>query len=130
MLKNILSARLLLSLKYLHEQNDKKIKFNEAFDCFQKVMAYADHQGISHLILKEIPRIYAQIPSDELDYFLHLAQANCIKKDVAMVIDYHKALGFEKNRREGLNRAKRHDLKVVCDNNFSGFCGLCSHFIS
>ncbi|MGB1136649.1 MAG: GNAT family N-acetyltransferase [Flavobacteriaceae bacterium] len=99
----------------------KKIKFNEAFDCFQKVLAYADLQGIKNLVVKEIPRIYAQLPSDELDYFFHLAGANCIKKDVAMVIDYDEALGFEKNRREGLNRAKRHDLKVVCDNNFSAF---------
>ena len=65
----------------------------------KKVLAYADLQGIKNVVIKEILRIYAQLPSDELDYFFHLAGANCIKKDVAMVIDYHEALGFEKNRR-------------------------------
>lgn len=99
----------------------KKIKFTQAFDCFKGVMAYAHDQGISTLNLKEIPRIYAQIPSDELDYFLHMAGAQCLKKDVALVIDYQNALGFEKNRREGLNKARRHELRVVCDNNFGGF---------
>ncbi len=99
----------------------RKIKFDEAFDCFKSALAYAYSQGISALNLKDIPRIYAQVPSDELDYFLSLAEAKCIKKDVALVIDYDSALGFEKNRREGLNRARRHELKVVCDDNFEGF---------
>lgn len=99
----------------------KKIKFTQAFECFKAALAYADAQGIRMLNLKEIPRIYAQLPSDELDYFLNLIEARCIKKDVALVIDYENALGFEKNRREGLNRALRHELRVVCDDNFEGF---------
>lgn len=99
----------------------KKIKFTQAFDCFKAALVYAHAQGLNTMNLKEIPRIYAQVPSDELDYFLNLAQAKCIKKDVALVIDYDNALGFEKNRREGLNRARRHELKVVCDDNFEGF---------
>ncbi len=99
----------------------KKIKFTQAFDCFKAALVYAHAQGMNTMNLKEIPRIYAQVPSDELDYFLNLAQAKCIKKDVALVIDYDNALGFEKNRREGLNRARRHELKVVCDDNFEGF---------
>ena len=99
----------------------KKIKFTQAFDCFKAALVYAHAQGLNTMNLKEIPRFYAQVPSDELDYFLNLEQAKCIKKDVALVIDYDNALGFEKNRREGLNRARRHELKVVCDDNFEGF---------
>ena len=99
----------------------KKIKFTQAFECFKEVLAYANGQGIDTLNLKEIPRIYAQLPSDELDYFLHRAEAKCLKKDVALVIDYDNTLGFEKNRREGLNKARRHELRVVCDNNFEEF---------
>ena len=99
----------------------KKIKFTQAFDCFKGVLAYAHDHGINTLNLKEIPRIYAQIPSDELDYFLHRAGAQCVKKDVALVIDYENALGFEKNRREGLNKARRLELRVVCDDNFEEF---------
>lgn len=99
----------------------KKIKFTQAFECFKAALVYANAQGLNTMNLKEIPRIYAQLPSDELDYFLNLAQAKCIKKDVALVIDYDHALGFEKNRREGLNRARRYELKVVCDDNFEGF---------
>ena len=99
----------------------KKIKFTQAFECFKATLVYAHAQGLNTMNLKEIPRIYAQVPSDELDYFLNLVQAKCIKKDVALVIDYDNTLGFEKNRREGLNRARRHELKVVCDDNFEGF---------
>lgn len=99
----------------------KKIKFIQAFDCFKAALGYAYDQGIEKLNLKEIPRIYAQIPSDELDYFLNRAQAKCLKKDVALVIDYQNALGFEKNRREGLNKARRHELRVLCDDNYEGF---------
>lgn len=99
----------------------QKIKFTQAFECFKAALAYTHDQGINTLNLKEIPRIYARIPSDELDYFLNLAQAQCLKKEVALVIDYNNALGFEKNRREGLNRARRHDLRVVCDDNYEGF---------
>jgi hypothetical protein len=99
----------------------KKIKFEVAFECFKSVLCYACTQGLSAINLKEIPRIYAQGPCDELDYFLRLSQAECIKKDVALVIDYSHVLGFEKNRREGLNKAKRHKLKVTCDDNYDDF---------
>lgn len=99
----------------------KKVKFVQAFECFKAVLFYAHRHDFVRLNLKEIPRIYAQLPCDELDYFLALAQAKCIKKDVALVIDYDHVLGFEKNRREGLNKARRHELKVVCDDNFEAF---------
>jgi hypothetical protein len=99
----------------------RKIKFLDAFEAFKAVLSYADCNDFAALEIKEIPRIYHQLPSDESDYFMNLCGAQCIKKEVLLVIDYRDRLSFEKNRREGMNKALRHDLEVRVDGNFKEF---------
>jgi hypothetical protein len=61
------------------------------------------------------------MPSDELSYFLFKAHATLIKRDALMVIDTGNKIKFQKNRREGINKAKRSGLTIAVDDNFEGF---------
>jgi len=99
----------------------RKIKFIDAFEAFKTALAYLYKEGFSTLEIKEIPRIYHQLPCDESDYFMALCGAELIKKEVLLVIDYQDHLPFEKNRREGINKAIRHGLEVRVDANFKDF---------
>ena len=65
------------------------------------MLAFYETNGIKELEISIIPTFYNTIPSDELDYFLYKANAQLLKKDVLMIIDYANQIRFQKNRREG-----------------------------
>ncbi|WP_179333238.1 GNAT family N-acetyltransferase [Winogradskyella costae] len=98
-----------------------KSKFFYAFEAFKAMLAFYELEGIKQLEIKVIPTFYNSMPADELDYFLYKANAQLLKKDVLMVIDYAHKLRFQKNRREGINKALRSGLELKVDKNFSEF---------
>lgn len=92
-----------------------------SFHAFKEMLHFLNDEGLETLELKLIPTFYNIIPSDEVEYFLYLAKAKLIKKDILMVIDYQHQLRFQKNRREGINKAKRNGLEIRVDQNYEGF---------
>ena len=92
-----------------------------AFEAFKTMLAFYAAEGVSELEIRVIPTFYNKMPSDELDYFLYKANAKLLKKDVLMIIDYAHKLRFQKNRREGINKALRSGLELRVDSNFKGF---------
>lgn len=98
-----------------------KAKFFYAFEAFKAMLAFYETEGINLLEIKVIPTFYNKIPADELDYFLYKANAQLLKKDVLMIIDYAEQISFQKNRREGINKALRSDLELKEDTNFKDF---------
>ncbi|WP_179320862.1 GNAT family N-acetyltransferase [Winogradskyella helgolandensis] len=98
-----------------------KSKFFYAFEAFKTMLAFYEKEGVKALEIKVIPTFYNRMPSDELDYFLYKAEAQLLKKEVLMVIDYAHKLRFQKNRREGINKAVRSGLELKVDTNFKDF---------
>ncbi|WP_225034946.1 GNAT family N-acetyltransferase [Winogradskyella sp. SM1960] len=98
-----------------------KSKFFYAFEAFKAMLSFYENEGLKTLEIKVIPTFYNRMPSDELDYFLYKANAQLVKKDVLMVIDYTHKLRFQKNRREGVNKALRSGLELKVDTNFKDF---------
>ena len=100
-------------------QEDAKLL--ESFEAFKNMLEFMHKEGIDQLDIRVIPSIYNSLPSDEIDYFMFRSNAQLIKRDVMMVIDYQHQLPFKKNRREGINKAKRNGLEVRVDDNFEAF---------
>ncbi|EPR73895.1 hypothetical protein ADIWIN_1065 [Winogradskyella psychrotolerans RS-3] len=98
-----------------------KSKFFYAFEAFKAMLAFYESESIKQFEIKVIPTFYNRMLADELDYFLYKANAELLKKEVLMVIDYAHKLRFQKNRREGLNKALRSGLELKVDTNFSEF---------
>ena len=99
----------------------KSAKLLYTFEAFKALLAFLDAKAISSLELRNIPTFYNTMPSDELSYFLFKANATLIKRDALMVIDTSTKIKFQKNRREGINKAKRNGLTIAVDDNFEGF---------
>lgn len=93
----------------------------DAFEAFKAMLQFLHNEGINYIKIKLIPTFYNSLPSDELAYFLFKSKAKLINRDVLMVIDYQNQLPFKKNRREGINKAKRNGLTVTIDENYEGF---------
>jgi hypothetical protein len=92
-----------------------------AFEAFKVLLKYLYTNSISTLEIRNIPSFYNTVPADELSYFLFKANAQLIKRDALMVIDTTNKIKFQKNRREGINKAKRNGLTIAVDTNFEGF---------
>ncbi|MDB2630839.1 GNAT family N-acetyltransferase [Ulvibacter sp.] len=99
----------------------KSAKLLYTFEAFKALLAFLDAKAISTLELRNIPTFYNTMPSDELSYFLFKANATLIKRDALMVIDTSTKIKFQKNRKEGINKAKRNGLTIAVDDNFEGF---------
>ncbi len=100
-------------------QDNAKLLYS--FEAFKKVLEHLYFKGIFKLDIRIIPTFYNSMPSDELEYFLFKAEARLKKRDVLMVIDYNHKLRFQKNRREGINKAIRNGLTVKTDGDFDAF---------
>ena len=96
-------------------------KLKQTFEAFKEIIKFLFENGILKLEVRLIPPFYNKLPSDELEYLFFKAAAKLIKRDVVMLIDYHNQLPFQKNRREGINKAKRKKLVIKTDNNFELF---------
>ncbi|MGB0896758.1 MAG: GNAT family N-acetyltransferase [Flavobacteriaceae bacterium] len=96
-------------------------KLFDAFEIYKAILMYLHQNNIEKLDVKVIPTFYNLLPSDELEYFMFLSDATLLKRDVLMVIDYKNKLKFKKNRREGINKAKRAGLTLKVDANYEGF---------
>ncbi len=92
-----------------------------SLEAFKEVLKYYESEGITAIEIRNIPTFYNTMPADELSYFLFLAKAEMVKRDVLMVIDTTNKLKFQKNRREGINKAIRNGLKIKTDGNFKDF---------
>ncbi|WP_298239184.1 GNAT family N-acetyltransferase [uncultured Algibacter sp.] len=96
-------------------------KLIDAFKAYKKVLEFLFLNGIKVLNIRVIPSFYNILPSDEILYFLFKSNAKLVKRDAIMVIDYRHKIKFQKNRREGINKAVRNGLIVKVDNNFAEF---------
>ncbi|WP_299389823.1 GNAT family N-acetyltransferase [uncultured Gelidibacter sp.] len=97
------------------------VKFKTVLKCFQSLLKYLSNEHIASLHIKEIPSIYHQIPSQEVQYLNFILEAQLERRNVLSVIDNHNKLKFSKSRREGVKRGQQHDLLITNDDNFEAF---------
>lgn len=98
-----------------------KIDFSSVLGAFFSVLNFLSDNNINKLIIKQLPKIYVNKPSDELEYFLFILKANLFRRDVSMVIDIEKEITYSKLRKREINKAKRENLKFEESKEFSLF---------
>lgn len=96
-------------------------KLKSTLIAFKELLKFLFEEGIKKLDIRIIPTFYNSLPSDELEYVLYKAGASLVKRDVILLIDYQNKLRFQKNRREGINKAKRKNLIVKVDGDYEAF---------
>ncbi len=99
----------------------EKTKLTQTIEIVKSVLKFLAENKISKLYLKQIPSIYCDLPSDELEYISYLLDAKLMRCDSLSVIDLRNPLKFSEIRKRGINKGYNNDLKVVEDNNFELF---------
>lgn len=99
----------------------RKLKLVDTLEIFKLLLEHLEAKGIKTLHIKQLPSFYSQLPSEELEYLLHLTKATCDRVDTASVIDYRDRLSIQSNRLEGVKKANKQDLTIKEEAVFEGF---------
>ena len=100
----------------------KKSTFEETFQVFKSLLIFLNEMGIEVLKLKLLPKIYHQLPSDEIDYLLFLVKASLTRRDITSCNFYEKPLKItSSNRLRGIKKGVKNELKVSEEINFKSF---------
>jgi len=97
------------------------LKFEDVLDIFKLVLSYLQDNQIKKFILKQMPTIYCNRPSDELQYLMFILQAKLLRRDILSVIDLSQKLSISNNRMEGVKRARKLGLTIKEEDEFDGF---------
>lgn len=99
----------------------QQIKFEDYLNVFEQLLAYLFNNDIEHLMLKQLPNIYTNYPSEEFTYLQFLLNAESIRKDLSSTIKLSDRLSFSRGRLEGVKRGDKSELKVLEVNEFDQF---------
>lgn len=99
----------------------RKLKLADTLLIVKNLLLYLEQKGITRLNIKQIPSFYTQQPSDEVEYLLHLLQADSYRIDTASVIDLDTRLPIQSNRMEGVKKARKLKLIIKEESDFKGF---------
>lgn len=101
---------------------EKSIVFKECFDVFKSVLKFLENKRIRTIKLKQLPKIYSLLPSDEIKYLLFLARAKLTRCDLSTSIDRDFPLGVQSsNRKRGIKKGKKNNLQINEEQNFQDF---------
>lgn len=96
-------------------------KLLDVSEAFTAALKFLNEQDVIDLQIKIIPSFYNVVPSDELEFILYKIGAKLEKREALMVIDFKHQLKFQKKRREGINKANRHNLKIAINGDYKAF---------
>jgi hypothetical protein len=100
----------------------KKTTFEEVLRIFKSLLFFLKAEGITSLKLKLLPRIYHQLPSDEIDYLLFLVKASLIRRDITSCVFNENPIKIaSSNRLRGIKKGEKNDLQIKEEANFKPF---------
>lgn len=99
-----------------------KTSFDVVLESFQLLLSHLHKSKIDKLNLKLLPKIYQQLPSDEMEYLLFLLAAKLTRRDISSSVFNENALKIESsNRLRGIKKGVKNELRVAEDSNFKLF---------
>ena len=90
----------------------KQATFEETLHIFKSLLTFLKSEGFTVLKLKLLPKIYHQLPSDEIDYLLFLVKASLIRKDFTSCVFNENSLKIaSSNRLRGIKKRSKKRIK-------------------
>jgi hypothetical protein len=97
------------------------LKLQNVLEIFKSLLQFLENKDIETLKLKTLPKIYESSFTGDLDYALFLLNAKLEKREAASVINLKKPFKLQSNRKEGVKKAKAHQLIIKEETSFETF---------
>jgi hypothetical protein len=99
----------------------QKSKLYDIIFIFKSVLQYLTINKIIKLFIKQIPSIYCDYLSDEMDYLIYICKGKIIMKHNISAISLENNLTISKSRIECIRRGKKLNLIIKEENNLESF---------
>ena len=106
---------------FITNQKMKQHKMNTILDA---VIKYLRNNNIKKLVYKEIPHIYHKLPSEEDHYALFWENAKLVKVECATVLDIKNRIKPAKGRKSQRSRARREGVQLRESEDFNTFINM------
>lgn len=127
-LKAILPANKVGNILYSHQGLtygglvlSQQIKLQEVIKILHSIFKFLNENVISLLQLKQLPTIYHESPSDEIEYLSFILNAKLIRRDSLSVINLETDFEFSSSRVEGIKRGADFSLEFKEENDLTSF---------
>lgn len=91
---------------------NQKLKLRDVMEMMHTLLIFLNENNISSLQLKQLPAIYHESPSDEMEYLSFILNAKLVRRDSLSVINLETDFEFSSSRAEGIKRGR--DLGLQC----------------
>lgn len=89
------------------------VRLSESIEVAKVVLEYLNKHGIKTWVIKLIPRMYHERPSDELDWILFKVNAKLIRRDTALAIDNRtNHLPYQERRKRSIKKAAKRNIQL------------------
>ena len=119
-LKAILPANRVEDVVYSHQGLtygglvlEAKSKLIETLLIFRSILKYLNENEIKVFELKQVPTIYYDFPSDEMEYACFLLDAQLKRRDTLSVIDLQSSFKISSTRKQEINKTEGLVVKEV-----------------
>ena len=99
----------------------QKSKFQEVIGMMKTILQFLQNQHIVSLQLKQLPTIYHESPSDEMEYLSFILNAKLCRRDSLSVINLETDFEFTSSRAEGIRRGTDLELEWKEEQDFTSF---------
>ncbi|MEP7093237.1 MAG: GNAT family N-acetyltransferase, partial [Flavobacterium sp.] len=87
-------------------------KLYNTITIFQSILKYLSKEDVTIFYLKQIPSIYCEYSSSELDYLMYVCKSKIAMKHNISVIDFGRKILISKSRKECIRRGHKLGLFI------------------
>jgi len=127
-IKAILPANKLGNTLYSHQGLtygglvlQQKTKLQDVVEMLKMVLQFLQDQHIFSVQLKQLPSIYCDFPSDEMEQLCFLLKAKLIRREALSVIDFSRKIEISRVRKRGIERGQKMELDIKEVSDFEEF---------
>ncbi|MBP6001163.1 MAG: GNAT family N-acetyltransferase [Flavobacterium sp.] len=99
----------------------QKTKLQEVIAMMQIMLQFLKDQHIDRLQLKQLPSIYCDFPSDEMEQLCFLLKAQLVKREALAVVDFSHKMEVSRVRKRGIERGQKLALNIKEVSDFEEF---------
>ena len=127
-IKAILPANKLGNTLYSHQGLtygglvlQQKTKLQDVVEMLKMVLQFLQDQHIFSVQLKQLPSIYCDFPSDEMEQLCFLLKAKLIRREALSVVDFSRKIEISRVRKRGIERGQKMELDIKEVSDFEEF---------
>lgn len=98
-----------------------KSKLYTTIFAFKAILSYLNENKIDHLYLKQIPSIYCDFPSEEINYLMFICNGTVKMRHNVSTISLKTKIDISRIRKRGIEKGIKNDLKIKQETDLTSF---------